>query len=208
VKPGAASAGFLSFLAAQAASAFNDNAFKTFVILSVVAADPGGAPRFIALAGAAFILPFLLFSTLAGDVADRWPKARLTALFKAIEVALLLLAVPALAARSMPALLVLVFLMGAHSAFFGPVKFAILPELVPDGELSNANGLVQMTSFGAIILGTAAAAELVTRLGGRPGLAAAVLAGVAALSLSTPISIACSRARARSISTSGSTVPA
>lgn len=179
MRRGVSSTGFLAFLAAQATSAFNDNAFKTFVILSVVAADPDGAPTLIAAASAAFIVPFLLFSTLAGDVADRWPKARLLGLFKAMEVGLLLLAVPALAAHSVPALLVLVFLMGVHSAFFGPVKFAILPELVPDGELSNANGLVQMTSFGAIIIGTAAAGEMVMRLRDRPGLAAALLAGVA-----------------------------
>ncbi len=178
---GTSSKGFRAFLAAQATGAFNDNAFKSFVVLSVVAHDPAGAARFIALAGGAFILPFLLFSTVAGDVADRWPKAKLVALFKAIEVGLLLLAVPALAARSMPLLLTLLFLMGAHSAFFGPVKFAILPELVEDRELSNANGLVQMTSFGAIICGTAAAAELVTRFRDRPALAAGLLAASAAL---------------------------
>ncbi|MEQ1917624.1 MAG: MFS transporter [Elusimicrobiota bacterium] len=181
--PGTASRGFRAFLAAQATGAFNDNAFKSFVVLSVVAADPAGAPQFIALAGAAFVLPFLLFSTLAGDVADRWPKARLVVLFKAIEVALLILAAPALAARSTPALLTLLFLMGAHSAFFGPVKFAILPELVEDSDLSNANGLVQMTSFGAIILGTTAAAELVLHFRDRPAFAAGVLAGSAALGL-------------------------
>lgn len=180
MSPGTASAGFRGFLAAQATGAFNDNAFKTFVVLSVVAAAPAEAPKFIALAGGAFILPFLLFSTAGGDMADRWPKARLVAIFKAIEIALMLLAVPALAARSAPALLVLLFLMGAHSAFFGPVKFSILPELVTDAELSSANGLVQMWSFAAIILGTACAAELVTWAGGRPGLAAGVFAAVAA----------------------------
>ncbi len=177
---GTASAGFRGFLAAQATGAFNDNAFKTFVVLSVVAAAPGDAPAFIAMAGGAFILPFLLFSTAGGDMADRWPKARLVSIFKAIEIALMLLAVPALAARSAPALLVLLFLMGTHSAFFGPVKFSIVPELVTDAELSNANGLVQMWSFAAIILGTACASELVTWAGGRPGLAAAAFAAVAA----------------------------
>ena len=177
------SKGFRSFLAAQATGAFNDNAFKTFVVLSTVAADPGNASKFIAQAGGAFILPFLLFSTFAGDVADRWSKSKLVALFKAAEVALLLLAVPALASGHKPVLLALLFLMGAHSAFFGPVKFAILPELVDDAELSNANGLTQMTSFGAIICGTAFATELVLRFRDRPGVAAAGLAGVAALGL-------------------------
>ncbi|UPT74200.1 MAG: MFS transporter [Elusimicrobiota bacterium] len=172
--------GFAAFVAAQATSSFNDNAFKTFAVLSAVAADPVGAPRFIALAGAAFVVPFLLFSTAAGDVADRYPKARLVALFKAIEIGLLLAAGPALAAGNLPAQLVLIFLMGAHSAFFGPVKFSILPELVEPGELSNANGIVQAAGFASIILGTAAASELVARFRDRPAAVAAILAAVAA----------------------------
>ncbi|MFI5362912.1 MAG: acyl-[ACP]--phospholipid O-acyltransferase [Elusimicrobiota bacterium] len=169
---------FAAFLAAQALGAFNDNAFKTFVALLAVSLAPARAPALIAVAGGLFVLPFLLFSTLAGDAADRWPKSRLLVIFKAAEPLLLLLAVPALAARSVPALLVLLFLMGVHSAFFGPIKFAILPELVGDADLSAANGLVQMTSFGAIVLGTAAAADMVHRFRDRPALAAAVLVAV------------------------------
>ncbi len=191
---GTSSKGFRAFLAAQATGAFNDNAFKSFVILSVVAADPEGAGAFIAKAGGAFVLPFLLFSTMAGDAADRWPKARLVTVFKAIEVVLLLLAVPALAAHSVPALLALVFLMGAHSAFFAPVKLSILPELVEDSELSNANGLLQMTGFGAIIVGTAFASELVLRFRDRPALAAGLLAGVAALGFLASLLIPASKA--------------
>ena len=173
-------AGFHAFVAAQAAGAFNDNAFKTFIALLAVSQDPEHAPRLIALAGALFIVPFLFLSTFAGDVADRYSKARLVVIFKAVEVALMLLAVPALALHSVPGLLVLLFLMGAHSAFFGPVKLSILPELVDDADLSNANGVVQMTSFGAIVLGTAAAAQLAERFRDRPAYAAGALAAVAA----------------------------
>jgi acyl-[acyl-carrier-protein]-phospholipid O-acyltransferase/long-chain-fatty-acid--[acyl-carrier-protein] ligase len=168
---------FSGFLAAQALGAFNDNAFKTFILLRAVLISPEAASKLIPLAGGLFVLPFLLFSTLAGDAADRWPKSRLLVIFKAIEPVLLLLAVPALAVGSMPALLALLFLMGAHSAFFGPIKFAILPELVADEDLSSANGLVQMTSFGAIVLGTAAAASMAQSFRDRPSLA--VLAFVA-----------------------------
>jgi acyl-[acyl-carrier-protein]-phospholipid O-acyltransferase/long-chain-fatty-acid--[acyl-carrier-protein] ligase len=169
---------FSAFLAAQALGAFNDNAFKTFIALLAVSLSPARAPTLIAVAGGLFVLPFLLFSTVAGDAADRWPKSRLLAIFKAVEPVLLLLAVPALAARSVPALLALLFLMGVHSAFFGPIKFAILPELVSEADLSSANGLVQMTSFGAIVLGTAAAADMVHRFRDRPGVAAAALVAV------------------------------
>ncbi len=169
---------FSAFLAAQALGAFNDNAFKTFVALLAVSLAPAKAPTLIAVAGGLFVLPFLLFSTLAGDAADRWPKSRLLVIFKAAEALLLILAAPALAAGNVTALLVLLFLMGVHSAFFGPIKFAILPELVSDADLSSANGLVQMTSFGAIVLGTAAAAEMAHRFRDRPALAAAALAAV------------------------------
>ena len=180
---------FSAFLATQALGAFNDNAFKTFVVLLAVAADPAGAPRLIAVAGGLFVLPFLLFSTLAGDAADRWPKSRLIVLFKAAELALLLLAVPALGAGSTRALLALMFLMGTHSAFFGPIKFAVLPELVSDEDLSSANGLVQMTTFGGIILGTAAAAELARACRERPALGALALAAVAAAGLAAAFAV-------------------
>ena len=171
---------FSAFLAAQAFGAFNDNAFKTFILLRAVLISPEQASKLIPVAGGLFILPFLLFSTLAGDAADRWSKSRLLVIFKAAEPLLLLLAVPALAVGSVPALLVLLFLMGVHSAFFGPIKFAILPELVSDEDLSSANGLVQMTSFGAIVLGTAAAADMAQRFRDRPALAAAALVVVGA----------------------------
>jgi acyl-[acyl-carrier-protein]-phospholipid O-acyltransferase/long-chain-fatty-acid--[acyl-carrier-protein] ligase len=178
---------FAAFLAAQALGALNDNAFKTFVALLAVAIAPQRAAGLIAVAGGLFVLPFLLFSTLAGDVADRWPKTKLLVLFKAAEVILLLLAVPALATLNLNALLALLFLMGTHSAFFGPVKFAILPELVEDADLSNANGLVQMTSFGAIVLGTALAAEMARRFSGHPAYAAAVLAAFGAVGLAAAL---------------------
>lgn len=180
---------FSAFLAAQALGAFNDNAFKTFVALLAVSADPAGAPKLIAVAGGLFVLPFLLFSTLAGDAADRWPKSKLLVWFKAAELVLLLLAVPALAFGSVAALMVLMFLMGVHSAFFGPVKFAILPELVEDADLSAANGLVQMTSFGAIVLGTAAAAQLARLCAGKPALAALAMAGAAAFGWAAALAV-------------------
>jgi acyl-[acyl-carrier-protein]-phospholipid O-acyltransferase/long-chain-fatty-acid--[acyl-carrier-protein] ligase len=169
---------FAAFLAAQALGAFNDNAFKMFVILLAISISPKEGPALIAAAGGLFVLPFILFSTLAGDAADRWSKSRLLVIFKAAEPVLLLLAVPALAYSSVPALFAVLFLMGVHSAFFGPIKFAILPELVDEDQLSSANGLVQMTSFGAIVLGTAAAAGMAGRFHDRPALGAAALVAV------------------------------
>src|SRR6185295_9954888 len=101
---------------------------KTLIALLVVATFPQEeAGRWVAISGGAFILPFIGFSTLAGDVADRWPKKKLVVWFKMAEVAIMALTWVALYTRSMPFLTVLLFLMGMHSAFFGPVKLAILP---------------------------------------------------------------------------------
>ncbi|MDE2491915.1 MAG: MFS transporter [Elusimicrobia bacterium] len=180
---------FSAYLAAQALGAFNDNAFKTFVALLAVVLEPRRAPALIAGAGALFVVPFLLLSTVAGDAADRWSKSRLLVVFKALELVLLLLAIPALAARSVPALMVLLFLMGVHSAFFSPVKLAILPELVPDEDLSEANGLAQMTAFGGIVLGTAAAALLLKSAAGSPWLAPAAFSVVAAAGLLAALAV-------------------
>jgi acyl-[acyl-carrier-protein]-phospholipid O-acyltransferase/long-chain-fatty-acid--[acyl-carrier-protein] ligase len=170
---------FSAFLAAQSFGAFNDNGFKMFVTVLAMAQNPAGAAHLISMASGLFILPFILFSTVAGDVADRWSKSRLVVFFKGAEIFLLALAVPALAFNSLSALMVLMFLMGVHSAFFSPVKLAILPELVSDRDLSQANGLVQATTFAGIVLGTATATEMAERLHGSPAYGACALLGVA-----------------------------
>jgi len=180
---------FCALLAAQSFGAFNDNGFKMFVTVMAMAEHPDSAAHLISIASGLFILPFILFSTVAGDVADRWSKSSLIVFFKALEIVLLALAVPALALGSIPALMVLMFLMGVHSAFFSPVKLAILPELVRDRDLSQANGLVQMTTFAGIVLGTAGATELAQRLHGHTALAAAPLIAVAAAGLAAALAV-------------------
>lgn len=153
--------GFWAFIAAQTFGAFNDNAFKTFVaLLAIATMSASQSARLIAVAGGLFIVPFLLFSTYAGWIADRWGKRGLIVLFKVAELALLCASFFALRGPNVPFLLVLLFLMGTHSAFFGPVKLAIVPELVENDQLSNANGIIQMTTFFGIILGTVAAGLL------------------------------------------------
>ncbi|MBI3552739.1 MAG: MFS transporter [Elusimicrobia bacterium] len=181
-------AGFAGFLAAQALGALNDNAFKTFVALWAVAAlPPGESARLIALAGAMFVAPFLIFSTYAGWAADRWSKKSLIVFFKAVEVILLALSFAGLYARSLPLLMVLLFLMGTHSAFFGPVKLAIIPEMIEDEDLSGANGLLQMTTFFGIIAGTAAAGALLGPCRERPELASLVFNAVSLVGLAASL---------------------
>ncbi len=180
---GVRSTGFRAFVAAQAIGSFNDNCFKTYIALLAVAQNPDKAAALIAAAGALFILPFLFLSTFAGDLADRYPKARLVVWFKAIEVVLLLLAIPALVFMHYPSLLAIIFLLGAHSALFGPVKLSIAPELVGENELSDANGIMQATTFGAIVLGTAVASELAARFADHPAMSAAALTVLAVAGL-------------------------
>lgn len=150
--------GFAGFLLAQALGAFNDNAFKTYLALSAVATLPAAeSSRLVGIAGALFIAPFLIFSTLSGWVADKYPKRTTIVALKAVELVLLALAV---STRDVKQLLAILFLMGVHSAFFSPAKLALVPELVPERDLSRANGAVQVTTFLSIILGTACAGWL------------------------------------------------
>ncbi|MBI4345483.1 MAG: MFS transporter [Elusimicrobia bacterium] len=153
--------GFRGLVLSQALTSFNDNAFKTLVGLRLMASlPPGEAAAQIAVVGAVFVLPFIVFSAAAGALADRMPKNFLLLRLKQIELILMAAAIPALAFEHRPSLFALVFLMGVHSAFFSPAKQAIVPELVKDGELSHANGLMQMAVFLAIVLGTVTAGTL------------------------------------------------
>jgi len=183
--------GFLSLLACQSLGAFNDNAFKALIaLMALMTFPPEKARPLIAAAGALFILPFILFSTLAGDLADRFPKKRLLILFKAAELVLMALAAAALWTRSVPFLLALLFLMGLHSAFFGPVKLAILPEILEERDLSRGNGLMEMLAFMGIILGTVAAGQIMERVPDRLHLAAPFFLLTAAAGLLASFAVA------------------
>ena len=167
-----AAPGFRALLLTQSLSAFNDNAFKTVAALLMVATlPPGRSAQFIAAAGAVFILPFLLLSTAAGSVADRFSKKKIIVVCKCIELALMLLSLLALPQGNIPFLLAILFCLGAHSAFIGPAKMAILPELLDDADLSRGNGLMQMMTFLGIVLDperNKANATIISRDGARP----------------------------------------
>jgi len=147
---------FASFLGAQFLGAANDNAFKatlTAVVLATVATEAEQV-RWSLLATALFPLPFLLLSPIAGFIADRFAKHRVLLWTKAPEVLAMGLAVVALERGDLPALMVVLFLMAAQSAFFSPAKYGLLPEALAHGELSMANGLLQMTTNLAILGGS------------------------------------------------------
>ncbi|PCI37192.1 MAG: acyl-[ACP]--phospholipid O-acyltransferase [Elusimicrobia bacterium] len=184
------SSGFQALLWTQGFGAFNDNAFKTLIALWAVSQLPAQrSSALIALAGGMFVAPFILFSTTAGAVADRHAKKRLIVLFKAVELGLMIATTAALYWVNIPFLLFLLVLMGAQSAFFGPAKLAILPEILDDASLSHGNGLMQMTTFGAILVGTIAAGFMIETMVDTLYYAGFVFVAVSGLGLAVSLKI-------------------
>jgi acyl-[acyl-carrier-protein]-phospholipid O-acyltransferase/long-chain-fatty-acid--[acyl-carrier-protein] ligase len=175
--------GFWSLMATQFQNAFSDNALKNLVIMLVMARGLTEPERnaYVALAGALFAAPFILFSMLGGWLADRFSKQRVMSAVKAAEVVIMLFAAAALALHSLPLELTAVFLMGCHSAIFGPSKYGILPEVLPHERLSWGNGILELLTFLGIIFGTVAGAFFAESLAGVPGVAGLILAGLAVL---------------------------
>ncbi|MGA8756439.1 MAG: MFS transporter [Stellaceae bacterium] len=151
---------FGPLFAAQFLSAFNDNAVKNALVLMIAysadAASQRSAEIVIPLAGALFILPFFLCSATAGQLADQHDKASLIRLIKLSEIALMMAAAAGVLLGSTTALLVILFVMGIEAAFLGPLKYAILPDLLAPHELLLGNALVEAGTFIAILLGTIA----------------------------------------------------
>jgi acyl-[acyl-carrier-protein]-phospholipid O-acyltransferase/long-chain-fatty-acid--[acyl-carrier-protein] ligase len=114
------------------------------------------------LATGLMVLPFFLFSSLAGEIADRYHKSQIVKINKAFEFAVMLLAALFFMYQSLSGLLVVIFLMGTQTAFFGPVKYGILPELTEKDELMAANGLFSGATYLAIVIGTMIGSYLVT----------------------------------------------
>lgn len=153
----------------QFLGAFNDNLFKQLILLlSIKPGDAGsGGEDQQGLAMVIFSIPFVLGSGFAGFVADRCSKQRVVVVAKLAEIVAMLLGVAAFrnyATTGYTGLLIVLFLMGLHSTFFGPGKYGILPELFRRSDLPRANGVMLMTTFLAIILGTATAGGIRTAL--------------------------------------------
>ncbi|CAG9274637.1 Lysophospholipid transporter LplT / 2-acylglycerophosphoethanolamine acyltransferase [Paraburkholderia unamae] len=149
---------FAPFFWTQFLGAMNDNVFKigfTSLVTYQAARFSGVDPKTVAfLISAIFILPFVLFSATSGQVADKYDKAMLTRWVKTFEIAVMLIGAAGFWMHSAPLLYVCTFLMGVHSTVFGPVKYAYLPQRLAPDELVGGNGLVEMGTFVAILLGT------------------------------------------------------
>lgn len=149
---------FAPLFATQFLGAFNDNLFKTtlFVLIGFYGLGQNDwlpASQLLNIGALLFILPYFLFSSLAGQLATRFNKARLAQLSKITEVAIMALAAYGFYITSAPLLLFCLFLMGTQSTFFGPVKYAILPEYLQEKELLMGNGLIESATFLAILFG-------------------------------------------------------
>ena len=165
-----ASRRFLPLFVAQFLGAANDNVFKNALVILVVyrlGSQGGLAPQvLVTMAAGLFILPFFLFSATAGQLSDRLEKSRLLRLVKLAEVAVAVLAVWALATANVAAMMAVLFLFGLQATFFGPLKYAVLPEYLAETELIGGNALIEGGTFLAILLGTIAGGVLVVVDGG------------------------------------------
>jgi acyl-[acyl-carrier-protein]-phospholipid O-acyltransferase/long-chain-fatty-acid--[acyl-carrier-protein] ligase len=141
----------------QFLGAFNDNLLKFALLFlanfGIYKAAPEQAEMLATLATAVFILPYFLLSSIAGQIADGWDKAKLVRLIKLAEVGIMSVALVGFWLSSIPILLSCLFLMGVHSTIFGPVKYSILPQHLHDNEVMGGTGLVEAGTFLAILGG-------------------------------------------------------
>jgi acyl-[acyl-carrier-protein]-phospholipid O-acyltransferase / long-chain-fatty-acid--[acyl-carrier-protein] ligase len=149
---------FLPLFITQFLGAFNDNTFKSAMLVLFtyrLAGHVGINPQIlVTLAAGIFILPFFLFSATAGEVADKFEKSRLISLIKFIEIILMVSAAAGFFCQNITVLMVVLFSLGMHATFFGPLKYALLPEHLQEDELIAGNGLIEAGTFLSILLGT------------------------------------------------------
>jgi len=168
--------GFWSLFSTQFQGAFNDNAFKFIVIFMVLGKET--ADKWAPLVGFVFAVPFILFSAFAGQLATRFSKRTVTVGTKVAEVGIMILAILGFVFNSDAMLVVVVFLLSTQSAFFGPSKYGLLPELLPEKRLSWGNGVIQFGTTMAIIAGTVIAGMLYEQFEGNQHWSGVVLLGL------------------------------
>lgn len=163
---------FAPYFVAQVLGAFNDNLYKN-ALVALIAFIPATLANtdvnqglLINLCAGLFILPFFLFSAIAGQVADKVEKATLIRRIKLFEIIIVCFAACALLLNSLLLMIAVLFLLGVQSAFFGPVKFGILPQHLDESELVGGNGLVELGTFLAILVGTIVGTQLIIKTAG------------------------------------------
>lgn len=179
---------FLPLFVTQAMSAFNDNVFRyalSILLLTSLGKEQGGFLNTVS--AALFILPFLLFSAFAGQLADKFDKSFVARRVRFVEIFIVSISAYSLFSGHVPLQQACVFLAGCQAAFFGPVKYGILPQHLTKDELLGGNGMVEMATFIAILLGTIFGSIAINMDGGYT--VAAVMVGIGVISYFTSLQI-------------------
>jgi len=173
---------FAPFFWTQALGAFNDNAFRNALLMLVafqMGLDDHTAAIYTNFAPALFILPFFLFSASAGQLAEKFEKTRIIRWVKLFEITAMAVAAAGFVTHHVALLLIVLFMMGVHSTVFGPIKYAILPQVLKPDELVGGNGLVEMGTQLAMLVGMIAGNALMRIAGFGPWLASGATIAVA-----------------------------
>ena len=183
--------GFWSLIATQFQGAFNDNGLKFFVIFLILGTNPTSSQKdlLVFYVGNLFAVPFLLFSMAGGYLADRFSKRSVTIGTKIFEIFAMIFAIYAFAHGSTRMAFVVIFLASTQAAFFGPAKYGLLPEVLPDDLLSWGNGILELTTFIAIIAGAVAGPLLAQTFHGREVLAGLIFGACTLVGLTTSFAI-------------------
>lgn len=178
---------FLPLFATQFLGAFNDNLYRSamlfLVSFTLYRGEADRAAMVAVIAGGVFILPYFLFSSVSGQLADRIDKARIARAVKIAEIGIMGIGCWGLHSGSMPLLMTVLFAMGTHSTLFGPVKYSMLPQHLSETELMGGTGLVEAGTFLAILLGQITGGLM------SADTASVLLLGVAALGLAASLFI-------------------
>jgi acyl-[acyl-carrier-protein]-phospholipid O-acyltransferase/long-chain-fatty-acid--[acyl-carrier-protein] ligase len=177
--------GYWSLIATQFQGAFNENALKNLIIFIILGMGIGEAERdrLVLVVGTLFSAPFILFSMIGGFLADRFSKRSVTIFTKLFELSVMGLALVGLVRQNIPIELTAIFLASTQAALFGPSKYGLLPEVLPSKRLSWGNGVLELTTFLALISGTVAAAFMAETFQGRQQFSGAILIGLAGVGL-------------------------
>jgi len=183
--------GFWALIVTQFQGAFSDNALKWLVISLIAGMNFTDDKRdqLVGVVGALFAVPFIVFSMAGGFLADRFSKRTVTIGVKLFEIFVMFIALAGLATNHIYVTISGVFLMGVHSAIFGPSKYGLLPELLPEKKLSWGNGVIELGTFLAIIGGTVAGGWLCKAFSADPGWSGVILIALAVTGLFTSFGI-------------------
>ena len=183
--------GFWALIVTQFQGAFSDNTLKWLAISLIIGMnlDQEKNDRLVSIISGLFALPFIVFSMTGGFFADRFSKRTVTICVKVFELGIMALATAGLVFKNLYLTIGCVFLMGVHSAIFGPSKYGLMPEILPEKKLSWGNGILELTTFVAIIGGTVAGGFFCKTFTNTPGWSGLILVALALFGLFTAFGI-------------------